>query len=178
MSSPLEASRLVIRPFSEQDLPAIRSLFIRVNRALAPPELRDAFEHYIKLSLRDEIDVLAEAYDAARGHGFWVASGPEGIVGMVGLQRVNAGTAEIRRIYIDPAFRRQGLGRALLRHAEQCAKQLGYDALVLSTAEIQTAAIELYKAEGFTQTSVEVADAQNLRTIGGGVRRFHFEKKL
>lgn len=178
MSFPAETPQLVIRPFAPQDLPGVRALFIRVNRVLAPPEMREAFERYIELSLREEIDVLAQAYDPAQGNGFWVASRTGTIAGMVGLQRIAPDTAEVRRMYVDPAFRRRGLGRTLLRRAEHSARQLGYDRLVLSTAEIQTAAIALYQAEGFSPTAAEVAEAASIRTVGGGIRRLHFEKKL
>jgi hypothetical protein len=36
-----------IRDFAPDDAAAVRALFIRVNRRLAPADMRDAFEGYI-----------------------------------------------------------------------------------------------------------------------------------
>jgi hypothetical protein len=43
--------RMNIRDFLPDDAPAVRGLFIRINRLLAPAEMKDAFEGYIKRSL-------------------------------------------------------------------------------------------------------------------------------
>ena len=40
-----------IRRYADADHAAVRDLFIRVNRELAPPALREAFESYIERSL-------------------------------------------------------------------------------------------------------------------------------
>jgi hypothetical protein len=47
---------LTIRPFADPDTAQVRDLFIAVNRLLSPPDLRDAFEAYIKHALVEEID--------------------------------------------------------------------------------------------------------------------------
>src|SRR4051812_37353999 len=78
-----------IRAYEDRDREAVRELFVRVNRELAPPRLRDLFEAYVELSLREEIDRIPSYYAPERGHGFWVAEGPEGLLGMFGLERVD-----------------------------------------------------------------------------------------
>src|ERR1041384_3905074 len=47
---------VAIRSYSDDDHAAVRDLFIRVNRELAPADLREAFEGYIERSLAEEID--------------------------------------------------------------------------------------------------------------------------
>jgi hypothetical protein len=42
-----------IRPITIDDAAQVRDLFIRVNRLLAPPHLKEAFETYIANSLRE-----------------------------------------------------------------------------------------------------------------------------
>ena len=64
---------LVIRRYEDRDRPAVRDLFVRVNRALAPESMRDLFEDYIARSLTEEIDAIP-AYYAARQGGFWPRS--------------------------------------------------------------------------------------------------------
>ena len=63
-----------IRAFVEEDTKQVSALFIAVNRLLAPPHLRDAFEAYIARSLVEEIDRIADYYGERDG-GFWVAVG-------------------------------------------------------------------------------------------------------
>jgi len=45
----------VIRPYGESDAAQVRELFVAVNRLLAPPHMRDAFEAYIARSLTEEM---------------------------------------------------------------------------------------------------------------------------
>jgi hypothetical protein len=63
----------------------VRELFVRVNRLLAPANLKDAFELYIVHSLTEEMDRVAEYYSERKG-GFWVAVDGQKIVGMFGLE--------------------------------------------------------------------------------------------
>ena len=80
------SSEISIRPFVEADAPQVRALFIAVNRLLAPPDLRDAFEAYITRALAEEIDRIS-VYYGARGGGFRVAHSGALIVGTFGLER-------------------------------------------------------------------------------------------
>lgn len=45
-----------IRTFEAGDAAAVRGLFIRVNRQLAPRGMEEAFEAYIARSLNEEVD--------------------------------------------------------------------------------------------------------------------------
>ena len=115
-----------IRPFEPNDASAVQDLFVRVNRELAPPQWRDEFEQYIALSLREEIGRIAEYYDGTEGRSFWVAVDGERLIGNYGLEPSGPGAFELRRMYVEPSLRRQGLARAMLAHAEQtCVKQGG-----------------------------------------------------
>jgi GNAT superfamily N-acetyltransferase len=166
-----------IRAYCDADQAAVRDLFIRVNRALAPAGMRDAFESYIRRSLAEEIDVIPQYY-AARQGGFWVAHEDEQLVGFFGLERAGDDAAELRRMYVAPEVRRRGVARALLERAETECRAGGLRRFVLSTSEIQEAAIALYRAAGFRLIREEVARAETNKTVGAGLRRFHFEKLL
>ena len=51
--------------------------------------------------------------------------------------------------------------------------------LVLSTSELQaSAAVALYKSSGYRLVREEIAEAASNKTLGGGIRRYHFEKFL
>ncbi len=176
--SPNISSTPVIRPCQDRDHHAVRDLFLRVNRGLAPASMRDRFEAYIALALREEIDRIGDYYDPARGGGFWVAVEGETVVGTYGLEPAGAGAFELRRMYVDPAHRRRGIGALLLSHAEATCRSKGASKLVLSTSELQTAAIALYNSAGYRLVREVVAAQASNKTVGGGIRRFEFEKSL
>lgn len=174
-----EPLALVIRPFVGADLPAVRALFVQVNRDLAPPAMRAAFEAYIVRSLREEIDRIP-AYDAERQGGFWVSRDQDGaLLGTFGIERAgDDGAAELRRMYVQPSALRRGVARAMLAHAEAEARRAGYRRLVLSTSELQQAALAFYRGAGYEALGEELATAATNKTVGGGIRRFHFAKRL
>ena len=168
---------LDIRRYEVSDAADVRALFVRVNRLLAPPRLRDAFEGYIKRSLAEEIGRIADYY-AARQGSFWVARMGGALAGMFGLEAAGDGAMELRRMYVDPDVRRRGIARRMLAFAEAEAKRSGACEMALSTSDIQKEALALYRAAGYRETHEEIAADASNKTVGGGIRRFHFRKML
>jgi len=166
-----------IRPFAEDDAAQVRDLFIRVNRALAPPHMAEAFEAYITRSLREEIDRIPAYYGERQG-GFWVAVEGPRIVGMFGLELLSEGAMELRRMYVDPAAQRRGVARRMLRFAEDECRRRNVVRLDLSTSELQGPALSLYRNAGYELVREETAVAESNKTVGAGLRRFHFTKAL
>jgi GNAT superfamily N-acetyltransferase len=166
-----------IRPFEDEDATRVRELFITVNRLLSPPHMREAFESYIARSLAEEIDRIP-AYYRERGGEFWVAIRDKSIIGMFGLEPAGADSLELRRMYVDPSARRCGIASVMLRFAEDECRRLGARKLELSTSELQSAAIALYKRAGYRLLREAVAVNASNKTIGAGIRRYHFEKAL
>jgi len=170
-------TKVTIRAFTEADAPEVRDLFIRVNRLLAPADMKDAFEAYIVSSLGEEIDRISDYYSDHRGS-FWVATSDVGIVGMFGLEPSGPGAMELRRMYVNPDQRRQGIAAKMLKFAEQHCHDNAFTRLDLSTSEIQGDALAFYHASGYKLIREETAEAANNKTIGGGIRRYHFRKAL
>ncbi len=56
---------------------------------------------------------------------------------------------EIKRMYVDPALRGQGIGLSLLSALEAWAGELGYDTARLETGKGQPEAIGLYQKAGY-----------------------------
>jgi putative acetyltransferase len=74
----------------------------------------------------------------------------EGVpVGCGALRLLDPETAELKRMYVAPAFRGAGLGRRLLAALEAEARTLSVRRLVLETGVRQAAALALYRATGF-----------------------------
>ena len=59
--------------------------------------------------------------------------------------------ARLGRMAVEPALRRQGVGAALLREAERCAREAGSLQIDLHA---QTPAISLYARSGFVEPSM------------------------
>ena len=166
-----------IRRYRDSDHAAVRDLFIRINRELVRPDLRDAFERYVAVSLRDEIDRLAEYYAERQGAFFVVHDDDGKLAGVFGLERLGAQSAELRRMYVDTRYRRQGLARRMLEYAEQACLDAGTLLLALSTSELQQAALAFYRASGYRLVWEETGAAQSNKTVGN-IRRYHFETIL
>lgn len=166
-----------IRNFRESDAKAVETLFITVNRALATPDTADRFERYIKTSLTEEINQIHAYYTQKDGR-FWVAYSGSTLAGMAGVERHCADTVELRRMYVSPTARRQGIAHKLLLYVEEWCRQSKVQTLILSTSELQPAALQLYQSSGFTLVSEDVADAASHKTIGGGIRRWPYSKQM
>lgn len=74
-------------------------------------------------------------------------------VGCVGLRRVDAHTAELKRMYVRPELRRRGIARALLGACERAAVDLGYDWLWLESGTMQPEALALYLSAGYERVA-------------------------
>lgn len=171
------SNAIAIRRFQERDAGAVRALFLAVNEQLAPPTMKAAFRAYAERAVREEIGRIS-AYYGARGGAFFVAEADGAILGMFGLEPHADGGMELRRMYVAPAARRRGLARRMLAVAEDWCRDGGITALHLSTSELQREALAFYRNAGYRLVREETATDQSNKTIGGGIRRFHFRKDL
>jgi GNAT superfamily N-acetyltransferase len=78
----------------------------------------------------------------------WTSGRP---VGCGAIRRLNAATAEIKRMYVEQPARGAGVGRALLSALEAEARSLAVRRIVLETGERQLEALALYSSAGFTR---------------------------
>jgi GNAT superfamily N-acetyltransferase len=82
---------------------------------------------------------------------FFVAYSPEGEpVGCGGLRQLDASHGEIKRMYVRPGHRGQGVSVALLEALEADARARGWDRLVLETGTEQPDAMRFYEREGYS----------------------------
>ncbi|GAA2547521.1 GNAT family N-acetyltransferase [Winogradskya consettensis] len=82
---------------------------------------------------------------------FLVATTPDGHPLACGaLRRLDATTAEIKRMYATPSSRGSGVATALLRALESAATHRGWTTLKLETGTAQPDAVRFYEREGYT----------------------------
>jgi putative acetyltransferase len=62
-------------------------------------------------------------------------------------------TVEIKRMFVQPAHRQQGVAQAVLAELERWAAELGYASGVLETGKRQPEAIGLYQRCGYALTA-------------------------
>jgi putative acetyltransferase len=74
-------------------------------------------------------------------------------VGCGAVRKIDAATAELKRMYVSPALRGAGLGKKLLEALEMEARALGASRLVLETGTRQAVAIGLYERAGFIRVA-------------------------
>lgn len=82
---------------------------------------------------------------------FLVALIDDVAVGCGAVQPVDACSAEIKRMYVRPQDRGQGVARRLLAALEREAAAAGWTTLLLETGTRQPEAIRLYESAGYRQ---------------------------
>jgi GNAT superfamily N-acetyltransferase len=84
--------------------------------------------------------LVAEVAGLPAGSGAWRALG-DGSAG--------TGVAEIKRLYVEPAFRRRGLAQVIVDALERSAAATGQTSVVLNTGDQQPEALALYAQAGY-----------------------------
>ena len=105
-------------------------------------------EYVVRYGGRDGAAVEPAEFLPPRGT-FLVAE-VDGVPAACGAWRVYAdGVAEIKRVYVEPAFRRRGLAQLVMRALEDSAARAGHRAVLLNTGTRQPEALALYARLGY-----------------------------
>jgi GNAT superfamily N-acetyltransferase len=135
-----------IRPVtSPDDLDAARRLFREYVEGL---DFALDFQDF-----EDEMDALPGPYAAPDGTILLaeIDGTPVGVVAVKSLD--DDGVCEMKRLYVQPDHRNDGVGRALGEAILNVARDLDYDVMRLDTVESMTAARSLYRSLGFEERS-------------------------
>jgi putative acetyltransferase len=100
-------------------------------------------------NFEQEMAQIESVYSLPRGL-FWVAQEGSQLVGCVGFKHLDTATAEVKRLYVQTAFRGQQLGERLMQMLTDTTRELGYHRLVLDTVPQTAFAQTLYLRMGFT----------------------------
>lgn len=105
------------------------------------------------LLLADPSPKLVEDY-VARGQCF-VAEADQQVVGVYVLLPTRPETAELVNIAVDEEFQGQGIGKQLVNHAIQEARQIGFKTLEIGTGNSSIGQLALYQKCGFRITGID-----------------------
>jgi putative acetyltransferase len=126
-------ARLVEATRAEQ-VAMVRGLFAEYARLVDEPACFVGFERELEALPGEYRLLLAEA-----------------AAGCVAVRLLDAGTAEMKRLYVRSAHRGKGLGRVLAQAAIDVAREAGCARIVLDTLPKMREAQALYALLGFTR---------------------------
>ena len=93
---------------------------------------------------------------------FLVARNNRHLVGGVGLRSIGEptlGFAEVKRLWVRPDLRREGIGLMLMKEVERHARELDYVTIYLETGPAQPEALALYRSNGWIEVDQYPAGA-------------------
>ena len=139
----------IIRPSTPEQLEAFRAL------------LREWFDYLVNdrgidmgyQSIAAELAGLPGAFGPPRGRMWLAHDDAGGAAGCVALRPMyDEGVCELKRLYVKPAHRGTGIGRALTVQAIDEARTMGYRLVRLDTGTFLDASRRLYASLGFVET--------------------------
>lgn len=95
---------------------------------------RKAFMPY---NISDNISHVLIAYDG------------DTAIGCAGLKPYSGNSAEIKRVWVEPSYRRGHIAQEMMTQLEKKALENGFNQLILQTREIMTGAVRLYMKLGY-----------------------------
>jgi len=75
----------------------------------------------------------------------------EDAVGCGAIRKYSNDTMEIKRMFVDPRYRGQGIGKIVLNSLERWATELGYSYCILESGNKQPEALALYERAGYAR---------------------------
>lgn len=96
----------------------------------------------------EEIEHLEDKYGEPRGRLFLVRC-DGAVAGCIAIRYLEEGICELKRVYLRPAYRGKGVGRAMMEKIIAEAREAGYRLMRLDTVPYLDAAHALYVKFGF-----------------------------
>ncbi len=130
---------------------------LAVERADTAPSLALQRAFFAEIASRypgwdPDVGPSVDANELCPPSGGWVVAYVDNEpVGCGGFKAVDEETVEIRRVFLSPTARGQGLGRLMLRELEAQAGARGYRRARLTTGNRQPEALGLFRSVGYVE---------------------------
>ena len=132
----------IVPATAARDLEDVRILFGEYSGLVAEALCFQNFDQ--------ELEALPGQYAPPEGI-LLIARGKDMAAGCVALRRLDAGSGEVKRMYVREAYRGSGLGRRLAVAVIEEARKIKYARVVLDTLPKLAPAIALYRDLGFRE---------------------------
>jgi GNAT superfamily N-acetyltransferase len=116
-------AQTTIRPARPEEAAALSALAFR-------SKAHWGYSDKFMAACRGELSYTAELIDAPQ-YTFYVCTAGNTVIGFHALERLNAEVAELEALFVEPEHIGSGVGRALIEHAKDQARQLGVAVLVI-----------------------------------------------
>lgn len=133
---------VTIRRFENSDGPLVRELISSIMDA----EFRDVKAAYPT----EDINQIEQSYGGL-GEAFFVAVNGSKVIGSVAIKKEDDRIALLRRLFVDPTFRKQQIGIKLIDRALKFCDEVGYKEIVFKTTSQMEGAAKLCQKCGFVQ---------------------------
>ena len=129
-----------------------------------PKEVEELFTEYTNMLVRldplfqesldeqnysEELEHLKDKYGLPDGR-LYLLMDREKAAASVALHKIDEQTCELKRLYVKPEYRRQGIAEMLLDRLISEARETGYSYMVLDTMPALKEAIRLYEKKDST----------------------------
>lgn len=122
------------------------------GRELLEEYQQELFQRWSGPLLHDQTEAPTANTGLVPPGGLFLLARVNGIpAGCIGIRALSPDVGEIKRMFVRPAFRGQGIGRSLLTAVETEAHKLGHTRLRLDTMEELIEARGLYAASGYIE---------------------------
>lgn len=115
-------------------------------------------------SIEDELATLPGKFAAPEGRLIMAVTSKQAM-GCAALRRIDGQVCELKRMFVFPQFRGQGVGKALARKLIEDARTMGYEYIRLDTGNVWTAAIQLYESLDFQRIEPNNDVPEDLRKV-------------
>ena len=139
---PNDSSEYTLRTYEPRDAAAVSDLHVEGLSGT----------RHIDPNWDDDIRNVPDVY-LHPGCNFWVLEAADGsLAAMLAVRRIDASTAEIKRVRVRSDLRRTGLASRLISAAEAFCRRERYERIVLDTSTLQEPAQRLWERSGYKRT--------------------------
>lgn len=152
-SEKFKSAEMQIRVATQNDIVVLQDLF---EKSRIDGQIREN-------DTGADLDHLEDGYFNCTESCFWVAEYDKKIVGMIGVQKINDSSAEVRRLRVRDSFRRKGIGTSLMKHAISFCRDKQFLKVVLDVRLEREPAIKMFDTFGFLHGRERDLNGRQLR---------------